>query len=624
MNKKIISLLAAMLVVGVLLGRSSKDHTEADTALVEAPTVEIWTCSMHPQIRQPNPGTCPLCAMDLVLARGGGATDELAPRELYLSPGAEALAEVEVVRVERRFVQRQVRMVGKVFYDETRLASITAWVPGRLDRLFVDYTGIEVRQGDHMVELYSPDLVAAQEELIQAMESVGNLREGSELAIRARAEATVSATRDKLRLLGLTEEQIRTIETDRAVNDHITIYSPIRGVVIHKNALEGEYVQVGSRIYTVADLSRVWVKLDAYESDLAWLHYGQEVTFATEASPGDTFQSTIAFIDPVLDPNTRTVKVRVNVENPEGSLKPGMFVRAVVEAEVARGGKVLAANLAGKWICPMHPEIVEDQQEPCEICGMPLVTAESLGYVLNDAAEAPLIIPVSAPLITGKRAVVYVQNPDRRGVYEGREVVLGPRAGDHYVVASGLMEGELVVRKGAFKIDSAMQIQAKPSMMSSVVHDTTFEFREQLAGVYQAYLRMAKALAGNQPVASAAHTWQAALRNVDLSQLEEAQRHSWSRRLAVLQPSSQALSSDELDTVRRAFAAISTELTTALKQFGPMEVGPVYLVHCPMALDGAGADWLQDEAKVQNPYFSGGMPQCGSVKETLQGREADR
>jgi len=213
----------------------------------------------------------------------------------------------------------------------------------------------------------------------------------------------------------------------------------------------------------------MWVVLDAYESDLQWLRYGQEVEFTTLAYPGEVFSGAISFISPMMRDGTRTVNVRVNVENPDRKLKPGMFVRAVVRSKIAAPGKVMDADLAGKWISPMHPEIVKDQPGQCDVCGMDLVPAESLGYVgvSPSTAEAPLVIPASAPLITGTRAVVYVEVPEADApTYEGLEITLGPRAGDYYLVASGLKPGQRVVSRGAFKIDSALQIQAQPSMMN--------------------------------------------------------------------------------------------------------------------------------------------------------------
>ena len=429
----------------------------------------VWTCSMHPSIRQPKPGKCPICFMDLIPIKVGSVTDA-GSRQLVVSEEAAKLMEIETAAVQRKFVAVEVRMVGKIDFDETRVKNITAWVPGRIDRLYVDFTGITVNKGDHMVELYSPQLISAQAELLQASKAAGSINTESSDLIKRTTSATLQAAREKLRLLGLTDEQIDKIEGSGKPATHITIYSPMSGVVVQKNAAEGMYVDTGMPIYTVADLSRLWVKLDAYESDLVWIRYGQEVEIITEAYPGEIFKGKITFIDPILNDKTRTVKLRVNVDNSQGKLKPQMFVRAVVNSNVAEGGKVMAPEMAGKWICPMHPDIVKDAPGSCDICGMDLVTTESLGYVKVDTlAQAPLVIPASAPLITGKRAVVYVRLPNtEKPTYEGREITLGPRAADYYIVESGLAEGELVVTKGNFKIDSALQIQAKPSMMNPV------------------------------------------------------------------------------------------------------------------------------------------------------------
>jgi len=440
-------------------------HAEEASAAKKA---SVWTCSMHPQIKLPKPGKCPICFMDLI-PLDSGDDDEGGLRELSVSETARALMEIETVPVERRFVTADVRMVGKIDYDETRVSYITAWVPGRLDRLFVDYTGVPVKKGDHMVYLYSPELLSAQEELLQAIKAAKELEKSDVSIVRNTTEATVEAVREKLRLWGLTPEQIKQIEARGTPDDHMTIYSPAGGIVIHKNAQEGMYVNTGTRIYTIADLSQVWVNLDAYESDLAWLKYGQEVAFTTESYLGEVFAGTISFIHPVLNEATRTVKVRMNVANEDGRLKPGMFVRAVARADVATGGRVMDAALAGKWISPMHPEIVKDEPGNCDVCGMPLVRAESLGYVGLEPKEEdrPLVIPATAPLLTGRRAIVYVQVQGKdKPTFEGREIVLGPRAGDYYLVKRGLSVGERVVTDGAFKLDAELQIRARPSMMT--------------------------------------------------------------------------------------------------------------------------------------------------------------
>ncbi len=460
---------AVLLIVGFAIALSLKgtpavstNGTGGDGHAQHADAPKIWTCSMHPQIRRDGPGKCPICGMALVpvTTSAGGM------RTITISPTARKLMNIETTPVERRYVTADVRMVGKVEYDETRLSHITAWVSGRLDRLYVDYTGIEVKKGDHLVYIYSEELYSAQAELIEALK---NRRTRPSTTTLIQPIDLAESAREKLRLLGLTPVQIKEIEQRGTPADHITIYSPIAGIVIEKMRQEGDRVRTGDRIYTVADLRQVWVKLDAYESDLQWLRYGQAVEFTTEAYPGETFSGRIAFIDPVLNKDTRTVKVRVNVPNEDGRLKPEMFVRAVVRSRVAAGGRVLDAALVGKWISPMHPEIVKDEPGNCDICGMPLVRAETLGYVTAEPDEAskPLVIPVSAALVTGRRAIAYVEVPTaKEPTFEGREVVLGPRAGAFYLVRHGLKEGDLVVTNGNFKLDSALQISAKPSMMT--------------------------------------------------------------------------------------------------------------------------------------------------------------
>ncbi|MBN2489853.1 MAG: efflux RND transporter periplasmic adaptor subunit [Planctomycetes bacterium] len=512
----------ALLAGTFLLGYCTGDRGDATTGghasvsmpdrapAAAPPRAPVWTCSMHPQIRQPEPGQCPICGMALVLARDPAATKPeggpmpepgkkyacamlcVPPRDepgkcpvcgmelvevggnggaggerrIAISETARRLAEIQTAPVERKFVAADIRMVGKVDFDETTKRTISAWVPGRLDRLFADYTGVRVQAGDEMVRLFSPELISAQEALLQALGSMAEVERSGLATIRETTRSTVAAARARLRNLGLAAEQVADLERAGHPSDHVILRAPISGVVVHKNVKEGMYVQTGTPLYTIADLSIVWVKLDAYESDLAWIRYGQEVTFTTEAVAGRAFTGRIAFIDPVLDDRTRTVKVRANVPNPDGLLKPDMFVRGRVQSRIAADGKVMDAALAGKWISPRHPEIVKDEPGMCDKCGIALVRAEDLGYVAvdPDRARPPLVIPDSAPLITGKRAVVYVEV--EAGVFEGREVVLGPRAGDQYLVLAGLAEGERVAVNGAFKIDSAVQIRAGPSMMN--------------------------------------------------------------------------------------------------------------------------------------------------------------
>ncbi len=405
------------------------EHPEQQAHSTVEEQARVWTCSMHPQIRLPHPGRCPICAMDLIPVTeqsGRGAGEARSLREIRLSPQAERLAEIRTHPVERKFLQATLRMVGRIDYDETRVANIAAWVPGRLERLFVDFTGTQVKKGDPMVALYSPELLATQSELLLAVRN--REQAGRNPLLQDSAEHVVSAARDRLRRWGLTHQQITEIIQRGKPSDYMTLTAPLSGVVIRKDALEGMYVETGDRIYTIADLSRVWVRLEAYESDMPWIRKGQEVEFQVEAYPGEIFRGKVEFIDPFLNADTRTVRVRLDAPNADGRLKPDMLVHAMLRTTPVETGDVV---------------------DPAKAAGTP-----------------PLVIPATAPLVTGRRAVVYVAVPESPGTYEGREVVLGPRVGDHYLVRQGLSEGETVVVHGNFKIDSAVQILAKPSMMT--------------------------------------------------------------------------------------------------------------------------------------------------------------
>ena len=260
------------MAVGIVGGYRFARRAVGPTAETAAETkATTWYCSMHPHITSPKPGKCSICFMDLIpLEEKQDA--ELGPRQLKMSKAAVALAEIETTPVRREYVTKTVRLVGKVAYDETRLVDITAWMPGRLDRLFVDYTGITVRKGDHLVEIYSPELVVTQRELLQTLRSFERAAPGEE---KRRAERMLKSVEEKLRLLGVLPKQVDEIKRRGTSSDHLTIYAPAGGIVVTKHAKQGMYVKTGMKIYTIADLTRVWVYLDAYESDLPWLRYGQ-------------------------------------------------------------------------------------------------------------------------------------------------------------------------------------------------------------------------------------------------------------------------------------------------------------------------------------------------------------
>ena len=695
---------------------------------------------MDPQVKLPEAGLCPVCGMDLI-----PLDDEPSgPRELKMSAEAMALADIRVEPVRRRYVTKLVRMVGKVDYDETRLSDITSWIPnGRLDELYIDYTNTRVRKGDHLFSIYSPDLVIAQRELL--LNSRANHTSRGERDSQWRLDSS-QLTEAKLRRWGLLDEQIQAIKRRGTPADHVTIRAPIGGVVIRKHANEGVYVKEGAKIYTIADLSQVWVYLDAYESDIPWLSYGQEVEFSTETYPGKTFSGTVALIDPVLNEQTRTSGVRVNVSNEDRKLKPGMFVHATVRSRLAAGGVVLAPSLAGKWISPHHPEVVKDGPGKCDICGVDLVPAEEFGLVSKGKPpQRPLVIPSTAPLITGKRAVVYVRVPTsadlhremaavwkaaehaaggqrptfadlarkinaafanaermkrrrdaveippppqkddqqkewnfdvlfqlidnlhheaaelsnaeqpavedvvevirtawkkagklsdwERPSFEGREIVLGERVGDYYIVRRGLEEGELVVTSGNFKIDSQLQIQARPSMMSSEALDVPDEFRSELSALYTPYFKLHESLANDragdrlQDALEAFSEMRAAVRGVagevpegraGRAARERDRRvdEAWQKtRMALIRNLTAGAEPSDIKELRKRFVPLSRVMIEMVDTFGHAEQQTLYEAYCPMAFGNKGAGWLQAGREPANPYFPrGAMLKCVEIK----------
>ena len=610
-------------ITGFLIGKSMSGSAPAAAAVdhsAHKAADTTWTCSMHPQIKLKKPGKCPICAMDLIPLKMGEA---LGDREIKLSKLAEKLADIEAMPVIRKEFYMPVQMVGKISLDETRSKKITSRFSGRLDRLFVDYTGVEVKKGAHLFEIYSPQLINAQEELLQSIESAKAMQKSTIESIRISSKKAVEASRDKLRLWGLTDEQIKKFETTKVITDHVTSYSPLEGVVIKKHVDEGSYVKEGSVIYGIANLDYLWVELDAYESDLQWLHYAQEVAFTTEAWPGEEFKGRVSFIHPILNDKTRTVKVRVNVDNKDRRLKPDMFVRAQVRINVNSAGQVIDKALSGKWISPMHPEIISDKPGPCSVCGMDLVKAEDYGFTPNNAkSESPLLVPASAPLITGKRAVVYIKSRSKEGSYQGRTITLGLKAGDYYIVKSGLKQGDLVVTRGAFKIDSALQIQAKPSMMSLTEDqeakklDISLDLKKALTKIYNAYDSITVSLSKDsiENLAAKLDEITAISGSIDVSGEDTKTAEFWRKQARELALAVNVLkTSKDIKTFRRNFESLSLQTIGLIKIFGTVE--DFNLAYCPMALDDKGAYWLQKSPELVNPYFGSQMLHCGDIKK---------
>lgn len=641
----------------------SHDHTAvaSDSSPAEAP--ELWTCSMHPSIKAHKPGNCPICGMTLIPLESGGASSHDGPRTLRLEEGQKAIAGIRTTPVQRREIAHTVRLVGKLAIDETALATLSAWVGGRLDRLYVDYTGLKVRAGDHMAEIYSPQLFHAQEELIVAVESAKRFGMQSDESLQKISHSTVVAARKKLALYGITEEQMQEIVDLGEPSEQITLSAPMGGTVIHRNAVEGQYVKEGDPLYTIADLNHLWLEIDAYESDMPWMRYGQDVIFEVDAWPGDTFRGVITFIDPVLDPITRTVHLRVDVDNAAGKLRPEMFARVKVQTMVVGTGQPSPVDLSGMWMCPMHPEIIVDAPGQCPICDMDLETTESLGFAgEKESSELPLLIPVSAPLLTGDRAIVFVEIPGsslhEATIFETRDIVIGPRAGEFFVVKEGLEEGELIVSRGAFTIDSELQLRGKPSMMApngggaggghagmpgmggppaagnSGMNDmpasdhsqmdmeeeqASVEFKTLNGSLLMNLADFGDALASDDFKAAKDATL--ALQTTLNAMNQTGAPKSASKPLQALQQATtEAAATTEIEPLRAAFSKLlapSVELSTRFGYSGLKRELSVF--HCPMAT-GDGADWIDFKGDpTRNPYYGASMLKCGDETNAIPG-----
>ena len=347
------------------------------------------------------------------------------------------------------------------------------------------------------------------------------------------------------------------------------------------------------------------------------MHYGQRVELETDVFPGERFEGRISFIEPELDGRSRAAKVRVNVDNHDGRLKPGMFIRADVEARLSEEGQLADNELAGKWISPMHPEVVKDGPGSCDVCGMPLVRAEDLGFVpKSDGGRAPLVIPTSAALVTGSRALVYVEQTE--GGFLPREIELGARAEELWIVRGGLEEGERVAAEAVFRIDSEMQIRARPSMMGAApppppAPEPPPERREldpadrpALAALFEAYLRAWDSLASDDLDNYIVDSGAGVERFGELTGDAASVLGDWATLAGYELPL-------DLDAARLQYEAWSQAVIEVETRYGNPTDRTLYLMHCPMAFNNTGGDWFQAEKDLLNPYFGASMLRCGEV-----------
>jgi len=530
-----------------------------------------WTCSMCPQVMSDEPGRCPICGMDLIPVQAGlGVT---------LTREAAILAGIRTAPVEEREASRVVPLVGQVSYDETRISRVTAWVGGRIEALHVDYVGAEVTRGDRLFTIYSPELLVAQRELIEATR---HARRASGTLAEA-AERSATAARERLRLWGLQTWQIDRVVSRGEAQRTVTIHAPRDGTVTELNVRAGAYVNEGTVVFTVAELTHLWIELEAYERDLPWLRVGQGVSFEALMLPGEVLSGEIAFIAPTLDRRRRTARIRVDVHDPQRRLKPGAFVRGRVHSELPGGPH--------------------------------------------------LVIPDTAPLMSGERAVVFVsQQGAEEPTYLLSEVTLGPRTDAGWVVVEGLMRGERIVVEGAFKLDSELQIRGDRSLMglaglepeSEVAGQETPEERlaRKVGALVDdtlheaAYAPLDELVARSKAVALTlsedtvpAPDDRASL----LAAVRAVAGHAAGELAAGLGRAVDSLggAGDDLEAYRAAFRDLNVTLVPLAVIAGERLETPFMVTYCPMVFDNAGAYWLQDDDHIANPYHGSSMLRCG-------------
>ncbi len=602
----------AIFLAGLLLGffffgnkkqppKDMHEHTASEKK------EEVWTCSMHPNVRKSKPGQCPICFMDLIrLKEDSGSTDG---KTLKLSAAARKLAEVKTAPVLSGPATRTLRLPGTVQLDETRIKHVTAWVGGRIEKLYVNYTGIPVNKGDHMAEFYSPDLLAAQEELRR---STGN-------------ENLHRNVIERLLRWGIDRKQINSFKSSTAPSELVTINSPAAGIVVEKAVKEGMYVKQGTRLFSIADMNQLWLMAKIYERDIQWLRYGQPVECEFEAFPGRIFPGTIAFIAPVLSETSRTVDARINIDNKNGLLTPGMFGRITIKVTLGKGGEVVSPALAGKWISPMHPEIIKDGPGTCDVCGMDLVPIESMGFKTQPVKEMPLIVPETSVLWSGTRSIVFKEvKHEETGLYEANEVVLGPKVDNGYMIFSGLSKDDRVVIEGAFKLDAEQQIRAKTSMMSpdrEIVNQPASTGQPALSAKETALvekqiklcLNISTALAADNLAAATqaakeAHNALPDLKNTNSKRIKELADKMMPILMKMMQRSDIQKTREDLfrltPILKELISSVENKLSFAIHED-----------YCPMAFNNKGAGWFQPATELANPYYGAMMLRCGETKK---------
>ncbi|MGB5497947.1 MAG: efflux RND transporter periplasmic adaptor subunit [Maribacter sp.] len=582
-----IGILAVGLILGGLIfgGSSNQEAEHNHDALAESN--QMWTCSMHPQIMLPETGNCPICGMDLIPAENGA--DGLSTDQFKLTENAVALANVQTIVVGDNMVSGgALKLSGKIVENEKGNVVQVSYFSGRIERLNVSFTGEKVNKGQLLATIYSPELYAAQQELLTTM------------TLKESKPELYKAVRNKLKLWKLSEKQINQIEETGKIKENYPVYATVSGTVLEKLVEQGDFIKQGQPLLKISNLNTVWANFDVYENQIDLFKKGQEVLVTTNAYSNKEFKAKVDFIDPVLNTSTRTLKLRVVLSNTNKIFKPGMFVEGSI--------KRMTSN-----------------------------------------KEQVLTVPSSAILWTGERSVVYIKpNPDQP-VFEMREVVLGNQVGDEYEILEGLINGDEIVTNGTFTVDAAAQLQGKKSMMNKDggkvmtgheghigMDETTsktneehsnmterikvsVDFQNQLRTVFDDYIILKDALVVDDSGISkkGAMDLLISLGKIDMQLLTDKKTHNhWMSIARKIKASASSIAgTTQIKEHRNHFKSLSSQLTLAIQLFGINQ--KVFNQFCPMADNNKGAYWLSLENEIRNPYFGAAMHNCGSVEKVI-------
>lgn len=412
-NKKVLIAISSIILIAVIIFGSYELFFKKTGETVSGKT--LYTCPMHPQIISDHPGQCPICGMDLILKTDSDATSVNKDNKsdsvkadvmgVRFSPSEQVLANVQTVKVMNKVFSGEKTFNGFVKINDKNFSHLSSPVSGRIEKMYAEFEGQYIRKGESMFDIYSPELVSSQKEYLLALDNYHRVSEGNQTFATEQAGSLLKSSKERLSHWEFTKSQFEEIERTKQPVNTITIHARYSGYITKKYVNVGHWAMAGEDIYDVADMSTVWVIANVYESDVRFIKQGQGVEIISASFPDKLMSARVNYINPVFNPDSRTLEVRIDVNNPENFLKPGMYVKIKI----------------------------------------------------NTYAGENLAVPKNSVLRTGEKNYVYVEK--EKGVYVPRNVEIGYEQDGYYAVTSGLKEGETVVSSGGFLIDSETQIE---------------------------------------------------------------------------------------------------------------------------------------------------------------------